>query len=84
LRPSVPWMFEFCFADNDQSAYFGSWKHKAMTQVWCLCIIDGINEKELSVLTDIGDIIIEHRSGGNSTEILLASKKEKHMIKIRN
>lgn len=30
------------------------------------------------MLTDIGDMIIEHSSGGNSTKVLLASEKEKH------
>jgi hypothetical protein len=31
---------------------------------------------------EIGDIIIEHSSGGNSTNVLLTSEKEKHGIKI--
>jgi len=34
-------------------------------------------------MTDIGDMIIEQSSGGNSTKVLLTSEKEKHMINIR-
>lgn len=42
------------------------------------CIIDGRNEKEYNVEMDIGDIMIEQSSGGNSTKLLLgsASKNE--------
>lgn len=40
-------------------------------------MIDGTNENEYKLLIDMGDIIIEHSSGGNSTDILLDSTKGK-------
>jgi len=45
-------------------------------------MIDGINENEYRVRTDIGDMIIEQSSGGNSTKVLLTSEKEKHRLHI--
>lgn len=38
------------------------------------CIIDGMSENEYIVLTDMGDMMIEHSSGGNSTGAFVDSK----------
>ena len=47
-------------------------------------MIDGINENEWRVLTDIGDMIIEQSSRGNSTKVLLTSEKLKNIWLISN
>lgn len=41
-------------------------------------MIDGINENEYMVLIDIGDMITEQSSGGNSTEYMLGPERLKH------
>lgn len=43
-------------------------------------MIDGTNEKEKKVETEIGDMIMEQSSGGNSTDELLGSTKIEHNI----
>ena len=40
------------------------------------CMIDGISVNEYMVLIDIGDMIIEQSSGGNSADIMLDPRKE--------
>lgn len=42
------------------------------------CIIDGTKENEYIVLMDMGDMMIEHSSGGNSAEALVDSEWEKN------
>lgn len=45
------------------------------------CMIAGTNENEYKVPIDMGDMIIEHSSGGNSTYISFdsAKRKRKHI-----
>ena len=42
-----------------------------------LCMIAEANENEYNVAADIGDMIMEQSSGGNSTYALLCSTAEK-------
>lgn len=39
-------------------------------------MIDGIKENEYMVLIDIGDMITEQISGGNSTELMFCPERE--------
>lgn len=53
-------------------------KLKATSKDSIRCMIDGINENEYMVLIDIGDMITEQSSGGNSTEYMLGPERLKH------
>lgn len=54
-------------------------KLAAISKASSWCMIEGTNEYEYTLLIDIGDIIIEQNSGGNSTDVWLDSAKKKHV-----
>jgi len=51
-------------------------KLKAMSKPSSQCMIDGTKENEYMVPIDIGDMITEQSSGGNSSELIFSPSQK--------